>query len=227
MKNTNKLVALILALLLLVGSTAAFASTYVSDPISPSISNSSEGEDQPVVEATPEPLTSVEPAQTEQPAEVVQETEAVVTTDDENGNVNIRAAASADAEIIGQLTSNMRVSVLGVEGDWTKIRADSIVGYVYSKFLQVSAPEATPAPVEIKREVRITTTLGSVVNVGDPVTMNSELVGFDGLNVHLQWQQNTGFGWRDVSGANGPSFSYVASEETVNSQWRVSVTIVG
>lgn len=225
MKNTYKLVALILTLLMLAGPAVAYAGTYVSDPVSPSISKPSAQEQQPEAEATPAPEASEEPAVEEQPAGEAPETEAVVATESEDGRVNIRAAASADAEIIGHLNRNDRVKVLAVEGDWTKIRADGIVGYVFSKYLQADAPETMPAT--IKREVRISTTLGSVVNVGDPVTMNCELIGFDGLTVRLQWQQNTGAGWRDVAGANGLSFSYIASEETVNSQWRVQVTIVG
>ncbi len=226
MKKTRKLAALALALMMLLSATAAFASTYVSDPVSPAIAGPSASEPTAAADQTVEPEQTAEPADGEQAGDAV-ETEAVVKTETENGSVNIRAAASTDAEIIGQLTGDARVTVLGTEGDWTKVRADGVVGYVFSKYLQVSEPAATPAPVETKREVRIGTTLGDVINLGDSVTMSAELIGFDGTTVTLQWQQNTGGGWHDVSGANGLSFSYTATEETVNSQWRIAVKIVG
>jgi hypothetical protein len=201
MKNTNKLVALILTVLMLVGSTVAYADTYASDPVSPNISISTMEEQpeaeptstpeaseqiapteatvevQPETEATPAPeagevTTTEEPVkeqlepeatpapeagevaapaeenEVEQPTQEAPETEAAVTTESENDTVDIHAAASTDAEIIGQLSSNDRVVMLGVEGDWTKIRANGVVGYVFSKNLQVSAPEAMLTPEE-------------------------------------------------------------------------------
>lgn len=249
MKNTNKLVALILAVLMLVGSTVAYASDTVSDLVSPNISipameeqPESEAtpapqagdeiapaevtveeqpvaaatpapeaggetdpanvtvEEQPVAEATPAPeageetdpanvtvdeqpvaeatpaLEGTAPAEVtvnEQPvaeatptpeqtapAVVVVEEQPVATpapeigetptptVTTESGAIDIRAAASADAEIIGQLSGNDHVVVLSVEGDWTKIRANGVEGYVFSKQLQVTASGATPVPVE-------------------------------------------------------------------------------
>ena len=163
MKPMNKLVALILALLMLAGSTVAYAGTYVSDPISPNITNPSaqeqpeaeatpapeaEATPAPEAEATPTPEASVEPALEEQPVEEAPEPEAVVTTESEDGRVNIRAAASLDAEIIGYLNRNDRVVMLGVEGDWTRIRANGVVGYIYSKYLQIAEPEPTIVPEE-------------------------------------------------------------------------------
>jgi hypothetical protein len=56
MKNTSKLVALILTVLMLAGSTVAYAGTYVSDPVSPNISKPT-AEVQPGAEATPAPET--------------------------------------------------------------------------------------------------------------------------------------------------------------------------
>ncbi len=214
MKKMSKLAALALAILMLLGASGAFASTYVSDPVAPAIAGPVE-----------EPAAA--PDETAEPAEGAAEAEAIVRTESENGSVNIRAAASADAEIVGKLTSGANVTVLGTEGDWTKVRTDGIVGYVSSKYLQASEPAAASEPVEVNREVRISTTLGDVISLGAPVTMSAELIGFDGTTVALQWQQNTGSGWRDVAGANERTFSYTATEETVNSQWRLAVKIVG
>jgi uncharacterized protein YgiM (DUF1202 family) len=136
---------------LMLPSTVAYAGTYVSDPVSPNISKpTAEAEPEatpaPEAEVTPAPETGGEVAPEELPAEETPEIEAVVTTESDNGSVNIRAAASMDAEVIGQLNSNDRVVVLSVEGEWTKIRANGVVGYVYSSYLKVSEPEVTPAP---------------------------------------------------------------------------------
>ncbi len=230
MKKTNKLVALIVAAMLLFSATTAFAATYVSDPVSPSIANPGGDEAQP---ESPEALPTEEPgaAPEETAAPEPVEVEAVIQTEEEGGSVNIRAAASMDAEIIGKLTSGMSVTTLGTEGDWTKIRADGVTGYVYSAFLRIpepveEAPAEEAAPVAAERAVRVSSTLSEVVNPGDTITMSCELIGFDGLTVQLQWQQNSGGGWRDVDGANGRSLSYTASQETVNSRWRVLATVV-
>lgn len=231
MKKTNKLIVLIVAAMLLFSATTAFAATYVSDPVSPSIANPGGDEAQPESpeQALPTEEPSPAPEETAGPESV--EVEAVIQTEEEGGSVNIRAAASKDAEIIGKLTNGMSVTALGTEGDWTKIRADGITGYVYSSFLRIpepveEAPAEEVAPVALDRAVRVSTTLGEVVNPGDTITMSCELIGFDGLTVQIQWQQNSGGGWRDVDGANGRSLSYTASQETVNSRWRVLATVV-
>ena len=237
MKKTNKLVALIVAAMLLFSATTAFAATYVSDPVSPSIANPGGDEAQPESpeQALPTEEPGAAPEETTAPEETVApepvEVEAVIQTEEEGGSVNIRAAASMDAEIIGKLTSGMSVTTLGAEGDWTKIRADGVTGYVYSAFLRIpepveEAPAEEAAPVAAERAVRVSSTLSEVVNPGDTITMSCELIGFDGLTVQLQWQQNSGGGWRDVDGANGRSLSYTASQETVNSRWRVLATVV-
>ena len=230
MKKTNKLIALIVAAMLLFSATTAFAATYVSDPVSPSIANPGGDEAQPESPEQALPTEEPSPALEETAAPESVEVEAVIQTEEEGGSVNIRAAASKDAEIIGKLTNGMSVTALGTEGDWTKIRADGITGYVYSSFLRIpepveEAPAEEVAPVALDRAVRVSTTLGEVVNPGDTITMSCELIGFDGLTVQIQWQQNSGGGWRDVDGANGRSLSYTASQETVNSRWRVLATV--
>lgn len=138
MKKSNKLVALTVALMLLFSASTAFSATYVSDPVSPSIANPGDGEAQPGMpdEALPTEDPDAGPE--------TEELEAVVQTEDEGGTVNIRAAASADAEIIGRLSRNDRVVVLGTEGDWINIRANDIVGYVYSKYLSIAEKPAAP-----------------------------------------------------------------------------------
>ena len=68
---------------------------------------------------------------------------AYVKLSDPDEILNIRAAASLDAEKISYVHHGVAVTVLGTEGDWTRIRAaNGDVGYVVSKFLVSEAPEA-------------------------------------------------------------------------------------
>jgi len=248
MRNTRKLVALILALMLLSGAPAAFASTYVSDPVSPSISGlpsgdaQPEGEATPAPEATPVPEATPAPEVSAEPTPAPEGTDAVVATENENGSVNIRAAASIDSEIIGTLMSGMSVTVLGVEGDWTHVRAGGIEGYVSSKYLKVSASEdATPVQQaesdQIPEEqtgvgtdlseliVEISSSLDDHVAPGETVRLTSRLIGFEGMEYTLQWQYNDGSGWKDVKGATGATYEFEATLETVQYKWRLAVTI--
>ena len=56
--------------------------------------------------------------------------------------------------------------------------------------------------------------------------MTGVLTGFDDVQVLLQWQVNDGSGWKDIEGADGTQYAYSASEQTVNSDWRLKVSIV-
>ena len=52
-----------------------------------------------------------------------------------NTNVNVRAAASETAEQMGILVGGDTTELLGVEGDWCKIKFEGKVGYVKSEFV--------------------------------------------------------------------------------------------
>lgn len=106
-------------------------------------------------EATPAPEAPADPEATEAP-EVVEpapeggaaEGIAYVKLSNPDEILNIRAAASLDAEKISYVHHGVAVTVLGTEGEWTKIRAaNGDVGYVASRFLTAEAPEAE-APAE-------------------------------------------------------------------------------
>ena len=230
MKNTNKLVALILTVLMLAGSTVAYAGTYVSDPVSPSISKPA-AQEQPEAAATPAPEVGETPAPSEEPpVGEAPETEAVVTTESENGTVNIRAAASMDADIIGQLSSNDRVTVLGIEGDWTKIQANGVVGYVYSKYLSLPEPEEqneVSSAVEQRINITANRDLGSLVP-GDVLTLSAELIGFEGVDYALNWQvTRDGGDWEDIAGATGTTLTIDITEAHNGCSWRLQAKIGG
>jgi len=61
---------------------------------------------------------------------------------------------------------------------------------------------------------------------GEIITLKSKLVGFDGVEVHYQWQvdRGDGEGWVDVEGATGPEHSFVARKDTILYSWRLTIS---
>lgn len=76
-----------------------------------------------------------------------------------------------------------------------------------------------------KRSVNIFSDLNAQTREGDLITIRGELIGFDGKDVSLQWQMDDGFIWIDVPGANDLTYSFVATPESVNISWRLSITV--
>ena len=111
-----------------------------------------------VTEAPAEPEVTeapVEPEVTEAPAEPETDKvigKAFVKLSKEGSNLNVRTAASKDAECIGSVANGTEVEVLGYEGDWAKVNVNGMTGYVMSSYLEAKAaepemPEVTDAPV--------------------------------------------------------------------------------
>lgn len=76
-----------------------------------------------------------------------------------------------------------------------------------------------------KRSVNIYSDMGDSVREGDIITITAELIGFDDEPVSLQWQFDDGYYWVDVPGASQLTHSFVATAETVNYSWRLSVSV--
>lgn len=80
-------------------------------------------------------------------------------------------------------------------------------------------------PLLAKRSVNVYSDMGNVVREGDIITLTGELVGFENADVqNLQWQFDDGMFWVDVPGANDLTHAFVATPETINYSWRLSVT---
>lgn len=249
MKNMKVLVALSLTFLMLIGPTTVHAETYISDPISPDITKPSEepeAEPTPAFEGEPSPVPEAikEPDPEERPTEEASETEAVIQTEDENGSVNIRAAASMDAEIIGQMSRGDRVVVLGLKGDWAKIRANGTVGYVFSKYVNITGPESTPADEEAPttevapapeatlppdRSIRIQASRDGSDDLesGEKITLTAYLAGYEGLDYRIQWQfsESASGKWYDISDANRETHTIVLNEDNYSFFYRATVII--
>lgn len=100
--------------------------------------------------AEPEATPAPEAPETEEPAAPegdAAEGIAYVVLEDAEDILNIRAAASIDSEKISYVHHGATVTVLEVEGEWTKIRAaNGDVGYVSSIYLSAEAPAQPEAP---------------------------------------------------------------------------------
>lgn len=88
-------------------------------------------------------------------------------------------------------------------------------------------PLAGPPMVAIDRQVNVRSSLGACVNENETVTLMGELIGFDGCNVSMQWQVFDGANWLNIDGANDAEYSFAATNESVNSSYRLAVAING
>lgn len=96
---------------------------------------------------------------------------------------------------------------------------------------ETETPDETPEPADpdapVERRVLIYSSRKDVVIENDIIELSSELIGFDGVEVHYQWQvdRNDDKGWVDVEGATGPKHRFAATRETILYNWRLTVSV--
>jgi len=73
------------------------------------------------------------------------------------GNLNVRAAAGTDADVVGKMPNNAGCEILGVEGEWTQIKSGSVEGYVKSEYL-LTGDAALARADEVKQTLATVTT---------------------------------------------------------------------
>lgn len=72
--------------------------------------------------------------------------------------------------------------------------------------------------------VNIYSDVADTVREGDIITVCGELRGYDRARVALQWQVcDDSLDWRDVQGATGLSHAFIATPESINYSWRLSI----
>lgn len=76
---------------------------------------------------------------------------------DADGNLNVREAASTEADVVGKMPNNAGCEILGVEGEWTKIKSGKVEGYVKSEYL-LSGDAALVRAEEVKQTIATVTT---------------------------------------------------------------------
>ncbi len=89
--------------------------------------------------------------------------------------------------------------------------------------MMMDTSRGTSASPLTRRIVNVYSDMSDTIREGDIITMTGELIGFDGMDVKLQWQFDNGTSWIDVPGANKLTHAFVATAETVNYSWRLSV----
>ena len=71
-------------------------------------------------------------------------------------NLNVRAAAGTDAEIVGKMPNNAGCEIIETEGEWTKISSGKVEGYVKSEYL-LSGEAAIAKAQEVKQTIATVT----------------------------------------------------------------------
>ena len=177
---------------------------------------------EPVI--TPEP-TEVGTAEPEIPAEPTEEPAPEQTwTVTVNADTDVRAAADGLSEILLTIPAGTTVAVLGTEGDWLRVDANGVIGYIYKDSVDAwdGAEPETPDE-ECPIAVTIFSSRRAVMEPGETVELTSKIEGSEGYEIMLQWQCDKGDGFADVPGANGEQFSFEASIETLSYSWRLVV----
>lgn len=140
--NIRRLIALAMVLAMLLSMSAFAAKETASGSFKlPQVLKRetelpAEGE-APAEEAAPE---------AEEPAAIIGK--AFVVLEQADSTLNVRAAASTEAERLGALNHGDAVSIIGYEGEWTIIQFGGASGYVKSSFLADKLPEVETLPEE-------------------------------------------------------------------------------
>jgi len=191
-RKVKQMMAVLMALVLLsLATTSASAKVLFSDPVSPNVNlsknpvqegqTSDAGEEQLPEEQLPEEILPEESIPEEPPVEE----EAVVALESAEGSLNVRAAASSDSELLAQIPNGASVVVLGTEGNWLLIQYETIVGYVYSEYMEILSPAVEeelpeePLPEEslAEQEAMVTLDGEGSLNIYAAASADSELLG--------------------------------------------------
>ncbi|CRZ33645.1 SH3 domain-containing protein [Herbinix hemicellulosilytica] len=87
--------------------------------------------------------------------------------------VNIRSEASTDSKILGKLYNNGTATILGIEGEWLKIKSGDVTGYIKSEYL-ITGLQACELADEVK--TKLATVKARTLNVRSKADINSSVV---------------------------------------------------
>ena len=122
-------------------------------------------------------------------------------------DVNVRATASMDGEIVGRLPKGATGEVLEQSGSWTKIQSDDVTGYVVSTYL-VTGEEASVREAETMGTYATTT--GVNVCIRTSASTDAELVYISPEGTRTLVDRKTD-GWYYVCLADG-TYGYVSAD---------------
>lgn len=123
--------------------------------------------------------------ETSEPEEVYVSPFAEIAIINVEENLNVRAEASTDSEIVGKMFKGDAATILGVEGDWYKITSGNVNGYVKAEFCKVGE-EAEAFAKELNLYAAKSLTQGLRIRQ----TPDGEVLGNMDLNAKLPVDMN-------------------------------------
>ncbi len=101
---------------------------------------------EPTVEPTPEPTATPKPEPTATPSPAPSPEPAVYGRVKVNTSLNVRQGAGTQYKVIGSLTNNTKVEIIGESGEWYRIKTGSLTGYSSKKYIVLESSEPSPPP---------------------------------------------------------------------------------
>ena len=158
------------------------------------------------------------------------ETQVVTLTgseDEEFQDVDVREDADGMAAIFTSLPEGAEVTVVDFDGEWATVEVDGQLGYIYkddiADLLDLSDAAIEEAPV-VEHKVTIFTSRRTIMDEGEPVYLTSKLEGFEDCEEILYiWKVDKGNGFEEVPGANEPTYTFTATEESLGWAWHLTV----
>lgn len=104
--------------------------------------------------------------------------------------LNVRESAGEDGKLIGKMNKNAGCEILGVEGEWTKIKSGKVEGYVKSEYLYSGEEAKQVAAEAITMMATVTNTQSLRVRTGP--SMESSTVDLIPLGEKLEVIEDMG-----------------------------------
>lgn len=104
--------------------------------------------------------------------------------------LNVRESAGEDGKLIGKMNKNAGCEILGVEGEWTKIKSGKVEGYVKSEYLYTGEEAKQVAAEAITLMATVTNTQSLRVRTGP--SMDSSTVDLIPLGEKLEVLEDMG-----------------------------------
>ena len=139
-----------------------------------------------------------------------------------SAGTNVRAAADGMSEIIYTFAEDGTAKVISREGDWFMVEVtDGPTGYIFAGDVQTDEEKGPSAD----KKVFIFTSRRIVMPMGAEINLTSLLEGFEEDETILyQWECDKGNGFEPIADANGDSYSYEATIESLTWSFRLIVS---
>lgn len=124
-------------------------------------------------------------------------------------SLNIRENADGDSEIVGRLFEGAYGTILGEEGEWTKIQSGSVTGYVKTEYI-LKDKEAVKIANDYK--VKIATVSETEVRVREEGSTDSDVIYYATLNESFPINADlTNDQWVNIRLADS-TYGYISSD---------------